>query len=47
VTRARPLPWRLEDVARKEQADGLTQSLPQISAGDEIGAVLDRLLAGG
>jgi len=37
----------LEDVARKEQADGLTQSLPQMGAGDEIGAVLDRLLAGG
>ena len=36
----------LEDVARKEQADGLTQSLPQMGAGDEIGAVLDRLLAG-
>lgn len=34
-----------KDVARKEQADGLTQSLPQISEGSGIGAVLDRLLA--
>ncbi len=34
-----------EDVARKEAADGLTQSLPQISEGAEIGVVLDRLLA--
>lgn len=36
-----------KDVARKEQADGLVQSLPQISEGAEVGAVLDRLLAGG
>jgi Peptidase C13 family len=35
-----------EDVARKEQADGLTQSLPQISEGAEVGAALDQLLAG-
>ncbi len=34
-----------EDVARKELADGLTPSLPQISEGAEIGAVLDRVLA--
>lgn len=34
----------VEDVARKEAADGLTPSLPQISEGDEIGAVLDRVL---
>jgi hypothetical protein len=33
------------DVARKEAADGLTPSLPQISAGAGIGAVLDRVLA--
>ncbi len=33
-----------EDVARKEKAEGLTQSLPQISEGAEIGAVLDRVL---
>jgi hypothetical protein len=36
-----------KDVARKEQTDGLLQSLPQISEGAEVGAVLDRLLAGG
>jgi hypothetical protein len=34
----------VEDVARKEAADGLTPSMPQISEGDEIGAVLDRVL---
>jgi hypothetical protein len=34
-----------EDVARKEAIDGLTQSLPQINEGAEIGAVLDRVLA--
>jgi hypothetical protein len=34
-----------EDVARKEATDGLTPSLPQIAEGDEIGAVLDRVLA--
>lgn len=34
-----------EDVARKEVADGLTQSLPQISEGAEIGGALDGLLA--
>ncbi|MBN8632215.1 MAG: caspase family protein [Rhodobacterales bacterium] len=34
-----------EDVARKEAADGLTPSLPQISEGAEVGAVLDRVLA--
>lgn len=34
-----------EDVARKEAADGLTPSLPQISEGSEVGAVLDRVLA--
>ena len=33
-----------EDVARKEAADGLTPSLPQISEGAGIGAVLDRVL---
>lgn len=38
-------PLAAEDVARKEAADGLVQSLPQISEGAEIGAVLDRLLA--
>ncbi|MBL9075706.1 C13 family peptidase [Tabrizicola sp.] len=38
-------PLAAQDVARKEAADGLTQSLPQISEGAEIGAVLDRLLA--
>ena len=37
----------LEDVAQKEAADGLTQSLPQMGQGAGIGAVLDRLLAGG
>lgn len=34
-----------EDVARKEAADGLTPSLPQIAEGEAIGAVLDRVLA--
>lgn len=34
-----------DDVARKEAVDGLTPSLPQISEGAEIGAVLDRVLA--
>jgi Peptidase C13 family len=38
-------PLAAEDVARKEAADGLTPSLPQISEGAEIGAVLDRVLA--
>jgi hypothetical protein len=38
-------PLAAVDVARKEAADGLTPSLPQISEGSEIGAVLDRLLA--
>jgi hypothetical protein len=38
-------PVAAEDVARKEAADGLTPSLPQISEGAEIGQVLDRLLA--
>jgi hypothetical protein len=33
------------DVARKEAEAELVQSLPQISEGSEIGAVLDRLLA--
>ncbi|MGL4236361.1 C13 family peptidase [Tabrizicola sp.] len=33
------------DVERKEKADDLKQSLPQMSEGAEIGAVLDRLLA--
>ncbi|MCU0905553.1 MAG: C13 family peptidase [Tabrizicola sp.] len=33
------------DVARKEVEAGLEQSLPQISEGAEIGAVLDRVLA--
>ncbi|WP_333814545.1 C13 family peptidase [Tabrizicola sp.] len=41
----RAFPLAAEDVARKEAADGLTQSLPQISEGTEVGAVLDRLLA--
>lgn len=36
-----------EDVAQKEAKDGLTPSLPQISVGTEVGAALDRLLAGG
>ncbi len=35
----------VEDVTRKELADELTPSLPQISEGSEIGAVLDRVLA--
>lgn len=39
-------PVAAEDVARKEAAGGLTPSLPQISEGAEIGAVLDRVLAG-
>lgn len=38
-------PLATADVARKEAADGLTPSLPQISVGAEIGAVLDRVLA--
>jgi hypothetical protein len=38
-------PVAVEDVARKEAADGLTPSLPQISEGSAIGAVLDRVLA--
>lgn len=38
-------PVAAEDVARKEAADGLTPSLPQIAEGSEIGAVLDRVLA--
>lgn len=33
------------DVERKEAADGLKQSLPQISEGAAIGAVLDRLMS--
>lgn len=37
-------PVTVEDVARKEAADGLTPSLPQISEGTEVGAVLDRVL---
>lgn len=41
----RAFPLAAEDVARKEAADGLTPSLPQISEGAEIGAVLDRVLA--
>lgn len=38
-------PVAAEDVARKEAADGLTPSLPQMSEGSEVGAVLDRVLA--
>jgi Peptidase C13 family len=38
-------PVAAEDVARKEAADKLTPSLPQISEGAGIGAVLDRVLA--
>jgi hypothetical protein len=38
-------PVAVEDVTRKELADKLTPSLPQISEGAEIGAVLDRVLA--
>ena len=38
-------PLAAEDVATKEAADGLTPSLPQISVGSDVGAVLDRLLA--
>lgn len=38
-------PMAVEDVTRKELADALTPSLPQISEGPEIGAVLDRVLA--
>jgi hypothetical protein len=38
-------PVAAADVARKEATDGLTPSLPQISEGAEIGAVLDRVLA--
>lgn len=48
--RAEPDPRRAfavatADVARKEAADGLTPSLPQIREGAEIGAALDRVLA--
>jgi Peptidase C13 family len=39
-------PVAAEDVARKEAVDGLTPSLPQMSEGSGVGAVLDRLLAG-
>jgi hypothetical protein len=39
-------PVAAEDVVRKELADELTPSLPQISEGAEVGAVLDRVLAG-
>lgn len=38
-------PVAVEDVTRKELADKLTPSLPQIAEGAEIGAVLDRVLA--
>lgn len=38
-------PVAVEDVTRKELADELKPSLPQISEGAEIGAVLDRVLA--
>ena len=38
-------PVAAEDVARKEAADGLTPSLPQMVEGVGIGAVLDRVLA--
>ena len=38
-------PVAAEDVARKEAADGLAPSLPQISEGANIGAMLDRVLA--
>jgi Peptidase C13 family len=37
-------PVAVEDVTRKEAVDGLMPSLPQISEGAEIGAVLDRVL---
>lgn len=37
-------PVAAEDVARKEAADGLTPSLPQMSEGAEVGAALDRVL---
>lgn len=37
-------PVAAEDVARKEAADGLTPSLPQMVEGVGIGAVLDRVL---
>ncbi|MFN3576586.1 MAG: C13 family peptidase [Tabrizicola sp.] len=40
----RAFPVAAADVARKEAADGLTPSLPQVSEGAAIGAVLDRLL---
>ena len=40
----RAFPLAAKDVARKEAADGLTPSLPQIAEGAEIGAVLDRVL---
>ena len=38
-------PVAAEDVARKEAADGLTPSLPQMVVGVKIGPVLDRVLA--
>ncbi len=38
-------PQAAKDVARKEAADEMTPSLPQMSEGSKIGAVLDRLLA--
>lgn len=38
-------PLAAEDVARKEAADGLTPSLPQISEGSDVGMLLDRVLA--
>lgn len=41
----RAFPVAAEDVARKEAADGLTPSLPQMVEGVGIGAVLDRVLA--
>jgi Peptidase C13 family len=40
----RAFPVAAADVARKELADGLTPSEPQISAGAAIGPILDRLL---
>jgi Peptidase C13 family len=40
----RAFPVAAEDVARKEEADKLTPSLPQIAEGAGIGAVLDRVL---
>jgi hypothetical protein len=38
-------PVAAEDVGRKEAAEALTPSLPQVSEGAKIGAVLDRVLA--